>query len=305
VSEPQTRFPVGPKDAGKRLDRFLKERIPGLSRTRIQRAIEERVALSWGVAPRAATPVLAGGEVEVRPRTLDEVRIEIEIPVLVRGTSWLAVDKPPGIPVHPVHRVLENSLIRMLRRQEGDPELRLAHRLDAETSGALLVCRTSEAARALSLAFHRGEVQKEYLALVAGDVEGDAGTIDVPIGDAMRSRVWERREVGHGQLARTDWRVERRLGDRTLVRVFPHTGRRHQIRVHLAAIGHPILGDLIYGRPDEDYLRRLRGEADPRDSEGGPTRQLLHCESLAFDDPDGHVRCRVVAPLPGDFRLAP
>jgi len=253
----------------------------------------------------AATPVVAGGEVEVRPRRFDEVVLEIAIPVLARGTTWLAVDKPAGIPVHPVHRVLENSLIRMLRRQENDPDLRLAHRLDAETSGALLVCRNAESARHLSLAFHRREVHKEYLALVAGVVLGEEGTIDLPIGDAAASRVWERREVGHGQPARTDWRVERRLPDRTLVRVFPHTGRRHQIRVHLAAIGHPILGDLIYGRPDEHYLARLRGETDPRRSDGGPTRHLLHCETLRFDDPDGGGLRRVVAPLAGDFRLAP
>ena len=160
MSEPRTRFPVGPHDQGKRLDLFLKERIPGLSRTRIQRASAERVVLSWGVAARAATPVIQGGEVEVRPRRFDEARLEIAIPILARGTTWLAVDKPPGIPVHPVHRVLENSLIRMLRRQEGDPELRLAHRLDAETSGALLVCRTPESARSVSHAFHRREVRK-------------------------------------------------------------------------------------------------------------------------------------------------
>ena len=303
MSEPRTRFPVGPKDRGKRLDRFLHERIPGLSRTRIQRAIEERVSLSWGVRARAATSVVAGGEVVVRPRRFDEVPLELAIPVLARGREWLAVDKPPGIPVHPVHRVLENSLIRILRRQEGDPELRLAHRLDAETSGVLLVCRTAAAARALSLAFHRGEVRKEYLALVSGVVRGEEGTIDLPIGEAAGSRVWERREVGHGQPSRTDWRVERRLDGRTLLRVSPWTGRRHQIRVHLAAIGHPILGDLLYGRPDEDWLGRLGSGIDPRRTEGGPLRHLLHCASVEFGDPEGGGRRRVNSPLPEEFAM--
>jgi len=302
VSEPRTRFSVGPKDRGKRLDRFLQERIPGLSRTRIQRAIEERVSLSWGVRARAATPVAAGGEVEIQSRARDEVPREITIPVLASGREWLAVNKPSGIPVHPVHRVLENSLIRILRRQEGDPELRLAHRLDAETSGVLLVCRTAAAARSLSLAFHRGEVRKEYLALVRGAVRGEVGTIDLPIGEAAGSRVWERREVGHGQPSRTDWCVEQRLDGRTLLRVAPRSGRRHQIRVHLAAIGHPILGDLLYGRPDEDWLGRLAGAPDPRRADGGPTRQMLHCAALEFADPDGGDPAHVVAPLPEDLR---
>lgn len=301
MSEPRTRFLVGPKDRGKRLDRFLQERIPGLSRTRIQRAIDERVALSWSVAARPATPVVPGGEVEVRPRRLDEVPLDVVIPVLSRGASWLAVDKPSGIPVHPVHRVLENSLIRILRRQEGDPELRLAHRLDAETTGVLLVCRTPDAARRMARAFLHGEVRKEYLAIVAGVMPDDHGTIELPIGDATGSRVWERRETGHGQPACSDFTVERRFRDRTLVRVRPRTGRRHQIRVHLAAIGHPILGDLLYGRPDTHYLARLRGAGDPRESDGGPRRQMLHCAGLAFPDPDGAGPCEVVAPVPGDF----
>jgi 23S rRNA pseudouridine1911/1915/1917 synthase len=301
VSEPRTRFLVGPKDRGKRLDRFLKERIPGLSRTRIQRAIDERVALSWSAPPRPATRVVPGGEVEVRPRRLDEVPLDLAIPVLARGGSWLAVDKPSGVPVHPVHRVLENSLIRILRRQEGDPELRLAHRLDAETTGVLLVCRTAEAARRLARAFHHGNVRKEYLALVHGFVADDEGTIDLPIGDASGSPVWERRAAGHGQTARTDFTVERRLVDTTLVRVRPHTGRRHQIRVHLAALGHPILGDLLYGRPDAHYLARLRGAGDPREADGGPKRQLLHCVRLGFPDPGGEGVCEVAAPLPQDF----
>ena len=301
MSEPATRFAVGPKDRGKRLDRFLHERIPGLSRTRIQRAIEERVTLSWGVSPRAATPVMPGGEVAVAPRRTDETPLDLHLPILARGGDWLAVDKPSGIPVHPVHRVLENSLIRILRRQEGDAGLRLAHRLDAETSGVLLVCRTPATARVLSLAFHRGEVQKEYLAIVAGVVRGAEGTIALPIGDAIGSRVFERRESGHGQPSRTDWWVEQRMADRTLLRVFPRTGRRHQIRVHLAAIGHPILGDLLYGRPDDDYLSRLRGGGDPRRLDCGPTRHMLHCARLEFADPEGGGQLSVEAPLPPDL----
>jgi RluA family pseudouridine synthase len=305
VSEPTTRFLVGKREGGKRLDRFLHEKIPGLSRTRIQEAIRERVTLSWGVAARPATPIRAGGEVRIGYTPLPETVVDVALPVLARGAGWLAVDKPPGIPVHPVNRVRENSLIRMLRRQEGHESLRLVHRLDRETSGVLLVAEDPGTASVLSRAFLGGRVRKEYLALVRGTVEGDSGTIALPIGDAAASRVWVRRAAGTGQTARTDWSVERRCDGRTLLRILLGTGRRHQIRVHLEAIGHPVCGDLLYGRDDEAYLRLVRDGHDVRHDEDGPRRQLLHCARLQFPDPVGPGDIEVQAPLPGDFDIKP
>jgi len=304
MSEPVTRFVVGKREGGKRLDQFLHERIPGLSRTRIQQAIRERVSVSWDARPRPSTPVRAGGEVRIGYRPLAEQRLEIELPVLARGRGWMAVDKPPGIPVHPVNKVLENSLIRLLRRQEDLPSLRLVHRLDRETSGALLVAEDAETARSLSRAFMRGDVHKEYLAVVRGVVQAEQGRIDLPIGDDEQSAIFTKRGVGEGQPSLTEWRVERRLDDCTLLRLFPKTGRRHQLRVHLAAIGHPILGDILYGRPDEHYLSLVRGEGDVRQAEGGARRQLLHCARLVFDEPGGEGAVEVTAPLPADFGLA-
>jgi len=301
VSEPTTTYRVGPKDASKRLDRFLHEKIPGLSRTRIQRAIRERVTLSWGVAARPATPVRPGGDVLIGYTPLKETPLELQIPVIARGAGWLAVDKPPRIPVHPVNRVRENTVIRMLRRQEGQEGLRLAHRLDAETTGVLLVAEEAATASRLSTAFMRGEVRKEYLAVVSGRVDADRGRIDLAIGDARDSHVFVRLETGHGKPAVTAWRVEGRWQDRTLLRLFPETGRRHQLRVHLEAIGHPILGDILYGRPDADYLALARGEGDVRRREAGPSRQLLHCERLVFPDPAGEGERIVTAPRPDDF----
>jgi 23S rRNA pseudouridine1911/1915/1917 synthase len=300
VSEPATCFTVGKRDAGKRLDHFLHERIPGLSRTRIQGAIRERVSLSWGVKARPSTPVRAGGEIRIAHRELNETLLDIDVEVLAREVGWLAVDKPSGVPVHPVNRVLENSLIRILRRQEDEPGLRLAHRLDSETTGVLLVARDVPTSRHLSMAFMNGEVHKEYLALVAGEVREDEGRIELAIGEARDSRVFLRLEAGHGKAALTAWRVERRFEGRTLLRLFPTTGRRHQLRVHLDAIGHPILGDILYGRPDEDYLRMVRGDGDVRQYEG-PGRQMLHCARLRFPDPAGPGKVTVEAPLPPDF----
>ena len=303
MSEPQTVFGVGERDRGKRLDQFLLERIPGLSRARIQRAIEERVTVSWGVKPRSATPVRPGGRVEVGTTPIVEDVVDVPLPVLARGASWLAVDKPAGIVVHPVNTIKENSLIRMLRRQEGSTELRLVHRLDRETTGVLLVAADAPAASVLSSAFERGRVRKEYVAVVRGDIPGDAGTIDMPIGEGDRSRVFVRREVkAEGERALTRWRVERRLDGATLLRLFPETGRRHQLRVHLAAAGHPILGDILYGRADADYLDLVSGKRDARREEGGPVRQLLHCARLVFPDPNAPGTVEVEAPVPSDFR---
>ncbi|HEX4826471.1 MAG TPA: RluA family pseudouridine synthase [Candidatus Polarisedimenticolaceae bacterium] len=295
MSEPQTVFAVGERDRGKRLDLFMHERIPGLSRARIQRAIEERVILSWGVRPRASTPVRPGGEVRIGYTPIVEELLDLEIPVLARGDGWLAVDKPAGIPVHPVNTVRENTIIRMLRRQEGCEELRLVHRLDRETSGVLLVAEDAGAASTLATAFERGEVHKEYVAIVTGEIEGDEGTIDRPIGEVEGRKVFVRRSVVEGgERAVTRWRVERRLGGATLLRLFPETGRRHQLRVHLEAIGHAIVGDILYGRPDADYLDLVRGVRDARRDEGGPTRHLLHCARIVVGAID------LTAPLPDD-----
>jgi len=302
MSEPQTLFGVGERDRGKRLDQFLHERIPGLSRARIQRAIEERVTLSWGVRARSATPVRPGCTVSVGYTPIVEELRDVELPILARGAGWLAVDKPSGIVVHPVNAVRENSLIRMLRRQEGAPTLRLAHRLDRETTGVLLVAEDAATASSLSTAFERGHVNKEYLAIVRGVVVGDFGTIDRPIGADEGRRVFVRRAVAPGgERAVTRWRVERRLEEATLLRLFPETGRRHQLRVHLAAIGHSIVGDILYGRPDADYIDLVSGARDARRDEGGPARQLLHCARLVFPDPAGPGSVEVCAPLPQDF----
>jgi 23S rRNA pseudouridine1911/1915/1917 synthase len=245
--------------------------------------------------------VRAGAEVRIGYTPLPEKLLDIRLPILARGQGWLAVDKPPGIPVHPVNKVRENSLIRVLRRQEGREGLRLVHRLDSETSGVLLVAEDSPTASALSRAFMNGQVRKEYLALVEGVVEGERGSIDLPIGDAEDSTVFLKLETGHGKPSRTEWKVEKRFENRTLLRLRPRTGRRHQLRVHLAAIGHPILGDILYGRPDSAYLDMVRGVGDVRRRDGGPRRQLLHCELMRFPDPAGKGMLEVTAPLPKDF----
>ncbi len=301
MSEPKTHFDVGERDRGKRLDQFLHERIPGLSRARIQRAIEQRVTLSWGVRARAATPVRPGGAVQVGYVPIAEDVQDVPIPVLARGDGWIAVDKPSGLVVHPVNTIRENSLIRMLRRQEEDPDLRLTHRLDRETTGVLIVAGSAPVASRIATAFARGHVKKEYLAIVRGAVREGEGTIDLPLGSDASRRVYVRRAVvEQGERAVTRWTVRRRLDGATLLSLFPETGRRHQLRVHLAHAGHPIVGDLLYGGPERDYLDLVASGRDARREAGLPTRQLLHCARIVFPAGDG-VDVEVRAPLPADF----
>jgi RluA family pseudouridine synthase len=191
----------------------------------------------------------------------------------------------------------------MLRKQVGREGLRLAHRLDRETSGLLLIAEDRPSASHFSKAFMQGQVGKQYLAMVQGAPADDAGKIDLPIGEASGSQIYTKRAAGVGQPAVTEWRVERRYADHSLLRLFPQTGRRHQLRVHLAAIGHPILGDLLYGRPESAYLELVRGEGDRRLRDGGPLRQLLHSAGLEFTDPAGR-RIVLTSPAPADFVVA-
>jgi len=311
-----TIYEVGRKDRGKRLDRFLQERIGRISRARVQAAIRRRVSLSWGAAPKPATRVIDGGRVMIGFEPIAEITADIRVPVLARGEGWIALDKPAGIPVHPVRTVRVNSLIAAVRRQEDDRGLRLVHRLDRETSGVLLLASDRETARALSMAFEHGRVSKEYTAVVHGEVDPAEGVIDRPIGPHPTSRVFVRQTVDHGRPAVTRWRVDRCVRGATLLRLFPATGRRHQIRVHLEAIGHPIVGDILYGRSDRDYLDLAAGGPDPRLAGGEPRRHMLHSARLrvpfrgrhlevSSDDPPEFRRWLDARPAVTDGRRSP
>ena len=264
------------------LERFLRERVPSEPAERVRAAIASRVTLSWAAEANPRAAVLAGGRVRLFSESLDEIPDRRPIPVVAEGSDFLAVDKPAGVPVHPSRSVRINSVIERVRRARREPELRLAHRLDRETSGVLLLARSRDAAASLGRAFERGAVAKEYVAVVRGTPSTDAGVVDLAIGRAAGSEVKVRQAVGHGQSARTHWFVERRGPDRSLLRLVPVSGRRHQLRVHLEAIGHPIVGDMLYGRPDRDYLDLVAGTRDARTETLEPLRMLLHSRSLRF-----------------------
>jgi 23S rRNA pseudouridine1911/1915/1917 synthase len=203
----------------------------------------------------------------------------------------LVIDKGPGLVVHPARGHRKDTLAQLLAGSAagGDPERAgIVHRLDRDTSGLLVVARSEEALRLLQQALAQRLIEREYLALVQGRPPARTGTIDAPIGRDERVRT--RMAVGgsHPREARTHFELDRALGDSSLLRLRLETGRTHQIRVHLQAIGHPIAGDPEYGTAGLFGLER----------------QFLHAARLAFDHPISGERVELRSPLPADLRAA-
>jgi 23S rRNA pseudouridine1911/1915/1917 synthase len=203
----------------------------------------------------------------------------------------LVVDKGPGLVVHPGRGHATDTLAQLLSGTAagGDPaRAGIVHRLDRDTSGLLVVARSEESLRRLQAALARRLLQREYLALVQGTPRARSGTIDAPVGRDARART--RMTVGgaHAREARTHFTLERELAGASLLRLRLETGRTHQIRVHLRAIGHPVCGDPEYGTAGQFGLER----------------QFLHAARLAFDHPFTGARVDVSSPLPDDLRRA-
>jgi len=281
--------------AGDRLDRFLAE--PLGSRAQAQRLIDAGQVLVDGTA-RSKRHRLAGGErVEVDeadPRPAPE-RGEAPFAVAYEDEHLLVVDKPAGVVVHPARGHRRGTLAQALAGLASggaDPwRAGIVHRIDRDTSGLLVVSRSDEVHRALRAAMSARRIEREYLALVHGRPPARTGTIDAPIGRDRRHPERVSTDTDAPREATTDFVVERTLPHSSLLRVRLRTGRTHQIRVHLEAIGHPVVGDPVYaGRaPAETY---------------GLQRQFLHAEHLAFDHPVTGARVDVRSPLPDDLVAA-
>ena len=284
-----------PEAAGLRLDRALAIALPDFSRTMIQGWIDaERVLVNGQPLPRRAR--VEGGEVvhiRVPPPKQATVDAEdIPLQIVFEDEYLIVVDKPAGLTVHPgagqPSGTLANALVhhaRNLPELIGSDRPGIVHRLDKDTSGVIVVAKTDLAQRRLSEAFAERTVKKTYLAVVHGNPEDDSGRIALPLGRHLRDRKkMAVREQG-GRDARTDWQVEHRLPRHSLLRCSPHTGRTHQIRVHLVAIRHPILGDPIYGN------RGLAGEElDPG--------LMLHALAIRFEHPITKEGVHFEAPPP-------
>lgn len=304
----EVRFEVRdvPEAAGGRLDRFLAARIRGTTRAAAQRMLEEgRVRVEGrGGTPRPSTRVaLEDTVVVLYPRRFDPPADVDRLGVLYEDDSLLIVDKPAGVLSHPTDKAAHNSVTEILKLQFPGAAFHLAHRLDRETSGVLVLAKDPAAARSLQEQFERRETAKEYLALVSGRPSWDETVVDLPLaGAGGEIRV---RQAGSpdGYPALTEFRVEASGPDRALVRCRPRTGRLHQIRVHLAHLGHPILGDLLYRGGGELYLKAVARTLTSQDREAsGAPRQMLHARSLTLNHPVTGAPLTVEAPVPEDFR---
>ena len=316
------RFEVGRPDHGKRLDSFLSRRLDWRSRARLQTAIDEgRVRVEPDKDPqraeigrmRAGLRLRVGQEVVVRlpapqaePGAGERMLEPAAIPVVHEDDQLLAVNKPACLNIYPTRRHRAGSLIELVHErwrtagEVGEPPSP-CHRLDRETSGLLIFAKGRVARDHLQQQFERRAVAKIYLALVKGDVAGEEGRIDWPIGRDGDSTVEIRARSGPdagGRSAATGWRVRRRLVGRTLVELEPETGRQHQLRVHMAALGHPIVGDKLYLGGDDLFLRSLEGSMSRRDLDVlGLGRQALHAWRLRLDHPEGDHALALEAPL--------
>jgi 23S rRNA pseudouridine1911/1915/1917 synthase len=284
---------AGPEARGVRLDAFLAG--PLGSRSRAQRLIEGGAVTVDGVpAPKRLR--LAGGEViavdEAEERAPAAGAADpAPFQVAYEDEHLLVVDKPAGVVVHPARGHAQGTLSQALagRAGGGAPERAgIVHRLDRDTSGLLVVARTEPVHRALRAQMARREITREYLALVEGRPPARTGTIDAPIGRDRRRRTRHSTDTDDPRAAITHFSLERALPATSLLRVRLETGRTHQIRVHLEAIGHPVCGDPEYGTADRLGLRR----------------QFLHAARLAFAHPADGRRVDVSSPLPADLREA-
>jgi len=292
-------------DAGRRLDLFVAQGIPELSRTRIQELVREGHVRVDGRIAKVSHRVAAGEsiEIEVLPRPAPEALPEdLPLDLLCMDDDFVIVNKPAGMVVHAGAGHSSGTLVNALLHRLGNlpaagGALRpgIVHRLDRETSGAMVVARNDQAHEHLSEQFRSRNVRKIYLALVHGKMPRDSGTITLPISRDPRRRTRMTARAAKGRHARTDWRVVARLDRCTLVEAALHTGRTHQIRAHFAAIGHPVVGDTLYGAP-----RGLR--AGTRNL---PLleRNFLHAASIGFSHPSSGAWVEVRAPLPRDLRV--
>ena len=280
-----------------RFDRFVEARCPDLSRSRCARLIREGWVLLNGAVAKPSARVRAGDVVQVTvpPPVPSEMAPQpMPLPVVYQDGHVIVVNKPAGLTVHPgpghPDRTLVNALLAMVPGLPGVGGVQrpgIVHRLDRETSGLVVVAKTDVAHACLTGQMKARAVYKAYLALASGAVAGERGEVDAPVGRHPRHRQ-RMAVVPAGRPALTRFRVVSRFSGCTLVEAYPVTGRTHQIRVHLAHLGHPLVGDRVYGKASD-----LVG------------RQFLHAARLGFLMPPEEKEWRVFeAPLPGDLRDA-
>lgn len=300
---PRNILTVTEKHVGKRLDLFIGHYEPHVSRSRIQTLIKEGGVLVNSCRERPGYRVRLGDSVEIElPDKKSHAVLPEPIPldVIYEDEYMVVLNKPAGLVVHPAPGNYTGTLVNALLYhygglpsigdEAGAERAGIVHRLDKDTSGVMVVARTREALSALSSQFKNRIVQKKYLVIVAGVIKKGSGVIEAGIGRHVKDR---KKISVHTQKARdalTIFRVKERLKDATLLEVEIKTGRTHQIRVHMAYIGHPVLGDRVYG-----------GARVTKIGDIVLSRQMLHAESLSLLHPVTSHPMKFIAPLPPDF----
>lgn len=298
------RWTAGAAAAGQRVDRFLAETVPNHSRSFFQRLLRQGLVRVNAAVASAHRKLKRGDQVEVDWPETAPARLhpeEISLKIVYEDGDLLVIDKPAGLAVHPgagrKAGTLANALAfhfqQISSEQWPDPERPgIVHRLDKPTSGLLVVAKTPEIHRRLSEQFSRRQVRKTYRALVHGIPKPQQGELSWPIGRDRRRRTRMSVQPA-GRPALTAYEVEKQVGPFSLLRVDLHTGRTHQIRVHMAHAGHPVVGDSVYGTRStrKQELALL----------GGDTRMFLHAARLEFRHPSTGKLLRFRSPLPADL----
>jgi 23S rRNA pseudouridine1911/1915/1917 synthase len=288
---------------GQRLDLALAAALPQFSRSRLAAWVKDGAVTVDGATARPRDAVYGGETVVVRAQAAPATEVQAEpiaLKIALRDPHFFVIDKPPGLVVHPgagnrAH-TLQNGLLALDPKLAAIPRAGIVHRIDKDTSGLLVVARTLEAHKFLTDALREHEVQREYIALCVGALTG-GGTVDKPIGRHRTDRL--RMTVrADGREAVTHYRLVERFAGHSLLRVTLETGRTHQIRVHLAHIGHPLVGDPLYGG-----RRQLTAgtQEEQRKVLKGFRRQALHAARLSFAHPVTGKQVTVEAKLPADF----
>lgn len=286
---------VNESGAGQRLDAWVSVQQLDLTRSRVQKLIAEKSVLVNGQVGRNSTRLQPGDRVVVtvpEPKPLTIAAEDLQVPIIYQDEHLVVVNKPRHMVTHPAKGNYNGTLVNALLHQVGDLSgingmLRpgIVHRLDKDTTGLLVVAKHDRAHLGLAEQIKQRQVKREYQALAHGGFSADRGTVDAPL---ARHPVWRKRMavVSGGRRAVTHYSVLERLGQYTLLQLRLETGRTHQIRVHLASLGHPVVGDQVYGPRKITF--RLSG-------------QLLHAWRLSFQHPINGQALQFEASLPEDF----
>ena len=295
-------FYIEAEDQGKRLDAFLSEKIEGYSRTYMQKLIEDQSCKVNGKGAKSNLKLRQGDLVEAAipaPVALELEAERIELDIVYEDADIIIINKPQGMVVHPAHGNYSGTVVNALLSHcgslsdynsltgiNGVMRPGIVHRIDKDTSGIIVIAKTNAAHLSLSEQLKEHSITRKYTALLEGRLKDDAGRIETLIGRNPKDRKQMAVVSGNGKKAVTHYRVIERFDGNTLIEAVLETGRTHQIRVHTAYIGHPVVGDTIYGYKKQRF-----------DTKG----QLLHARVLGFLHPTSKVYVEFEAALPDYF----